>query len=137
VPGSDAEVVRRAIDALNRAAETGDLRLMIEEFLDPEFEYFPPPGVPEPGPYRGHDEFERFFRFFTDQLDRVRITVEEVKERDGQVTYRQSTEVTGEGSGAVAADNSFCVATVRDGRLLRIVEDYDRAGALSRAGLES
>jgi ketosteroid isomerase-like protein len=136
VPDSDAEVVRCAIDALNQAAETGELRAMIEEFLDPQFEYFPPPGVPEPGPYRGHDEFERFFHFFTSQLDSVRITVEDVRETNGQVTYRQRTEVRGQGSGAVAADDSFCVATVRNGRLLRIVEDYDRAAALHRGGLD-
>lgn len=129
-------MVRRACDALNQAAETGDLRPVLEAFFEPEFEYFPPPGVPEPGPYRGYDEFEGFFRFFTEQFDRVRITVEDVKETDDQVTYRQSTEVRGKGSGAVAADNSFCVARVHNGRLLRIVEDYDRAEALRRAGLD-
>jgi hypothetical protein len=109
---------------------------MIEEFLDPEFEYFPPSGVPEPGPYRGYDEFEGFFRFFMNQFDRVQITVEDVKETDGQLIYRQSTEVKGKGSGAIVADNSFCVATVRNGRLLRVVEDYDRGEALRRAGLD-
>jgi ketosteroid isomerase-like protein len=133
--GSHAEVIRRATEALNRAAETGELRPMIEEFYDPAFEYHPPPGVPEPGPYRGHDQIEAFYRFFMDQVDRIRITIEDLKETAGRVTYRQSTEVTGKGSGAVVADNSFCVATVRDGRLVRIVEDYDRAEALRRAGL--
>jgi hypothetical protein len=63
---SDAEVIRRATEALNRAAETGELRPMIEEFYDPAFEYHPPPGVPEPGPYRGHDQIEAFYRFFRD-----------------------------------------------------------------------
>lgn len=132
--GSDAEVVLEATKALNQAADTGELRPMIEEFLDPEFEYFPPPGVPEPGPYRGHDEMEGFYRFFRDQFDRIRITVEDLEETEGRVTYRQSVEVKGKGSGAVVADNSFCVATVRNGRLLRIVEDYDRGEALRRAG---
>jgi hypothetical protein len=94
---SDVEVVRRATEALNRAAETGELRPMIEEFYDPEFEYHPPPGVPEPGPHRGHDQMEDFYRFFRDQFDRIRITIEDVKETAGRVTYRQSTEVTGKG----------------------------------------
>ena len=112
---SDAEVVLRATEALNEAADTDELRPMIEAWLDPEFEYFPPPGVPEPGPYRGHDEMEAFYRFFRDQFDRIRITVDDATETHGCVTYRQSVEVQGKGSGAVVADNSYCVATVRDG----------------------
>ncbi len=134
---SDAQVVLRATEALNEAAETGELRSMIETWLDPEFEYFPPPGVPEPGPYRGHDEMEAFYRYFRDQFDGIRISVKDVSETSGRVTYWQSVEVQGKGSGAVVADNSYCIATVRDGRLLRIVEDYDRTKALRRAGLEA
>jgi ketosteroid isomerase-like protein len=137
VTASDAQVVLGAIEALNEAAETGELRSMIETWLDPEFEYFPPPGVPEPGPYRGHDEMDAFYRYFTNQFDRIRISVKDVSETSGRVTYWQSVEVQGKGSGAVVADNSYCIATVRDGRLLRIVEDYDRTEALRRAGLEA
>jgi hypothetical protein len=110
---------------------------MLEKHFDPEFEYFPPPGVPEPGPYRGYDEFETFLRFFTNQFEQVQITLEDVIETGGQVTYRQSTQVKGGRSGALIADNSFCVATVRNDRLLRVVEDYDRADALRRAGHDS
>jgi ketosteroid isomerase-like protein len=135
VTASDAQVVLGATEALNEAAETGELRSMIETWLDPEFEYFPPPGVPEPGPYRGHDEMEAFYRYFRNQFDRIRISVKDVSETSGRVTYWQSVEVQGKGSGAVVADNSYCIATVRDGRLLRIVEDYDRTKALRRAGL--
>ena len=127
----------RFTEALNKAAESGELRPMVERWLDPEIEYLPPPGVPEPGPYRGRDEMEAFYEFFRDQFDRIRITVRDLAESNGRVLYRQSVEVTGTGSGAVVADDSFCVATVRAGRLLRIVEDYDRAEALRRAGLES
>lgn len=132
---SDGDIVLRATEALNEAAETGELRSMIETWLDPEFEYLPPPEVPEPGPYRGHDEMEAFYSYFRDQFDRVRISVEDVSESGGQVSYRQSVEVQGKGSGAMVADHSYCVATVRGGRLLRIVEDYDRKEALRRAGL--
>jgi ketosteroid isomerase-like protein len=137
VMSSDAETVRRAIDALNQGIETGQIRPMIEKYFDPEFEYLPPPGVPEPGPYRGHDEFEAFLRFFTSQFDQVQITLEDVNEAGGKVTYRQSTQVKGGGSGALVADSSFCVATVRNNRLLRVVEDYERAGAMRRAGRDS
>ena len=80
---------------------------------------------------------EAFYRFFGDQFNRIRITVEDVTETRGRVTYRQSVEVQGKESGAVVADNSYCIATVRDGRLLRIVEDYDHTEALRRAGLEA
>jgi hypothetical protein len=131
---SDADSVRRAIDALNEAVETGQLRPMMERYFDPEFEYLPPPGVPEPGPYRGYEQFEAFLRFFSSQFDQVRITIEDIEEAGGRVIYRQSTEVKGSGSGALIADTSFCVATVRDDRLLRVVEDYDRETALRRAG---
>jgi ketosteroid isomerase-like protein len=137
VTASDAQVVLGATEALNEAAETGELRSMIETWLDPEFEYFPPPGVPEPGPYRGHDEMEAFYRYFRNQFDRIPISVKDVSETSGRVTYWQSVEVQGKGSGAVVADNSYCIATVRDGRLLRIVEDYDRTKALRRAGLDA
>jgi hypothetical protein len=75
---SDAQVVLGATEALNEAAETGELRSMIETWLDPEFEYFPPPGVPEPGPYRGHDEMEAFYRYFRNQFDRIRISGKDV-----------------------------------------------------------
>ena len=134
---SNADVIRRATQALNEAARTGEIRPMVEEFYDPESEYHPPPGVPEPGPYRGHSEIEAFCRFFRDRFDRIRITIDDVTETTGdRVIYRQSTEVKGKGSGATVADNSFCVATVRGGRLLRIVEDYERAEALRRAELD-
>jgi SnoaL-like domain len=137
VPASDGEIVLGAIEALNQAAETGELRSMIETWLDPEFEYLPPPEVPEPGPYRGHDEMEAFYSYFSNQFDRVRFSVQDVSEGGGQVSYRQSVEVQGKGSGAIVADRSYCVATVRGGRLLRLIEDYDRDKALRRAGLAS
>jgi ketosteroid isomerase-like protein len=131
---SDVEIVRAALAALNRAFADGDFRTAVDTWFDPEFEYHPPTGVPEPGPFRG-PEFEQFLHVFADPFDEVWIEIEDVRESGGHVFYRQRGNVRGGASGMDVADQSYAIATVREGKLIRIVEDYDESDALRRAGL--
>ena len=130
----DAEIVRRAVTALNEGFASGDFRAAIDTYFDPDFEYHPPTGVPEPGPFRG-PEFERFLRLFAEPFDEVSVEIDDVREAGGHVFYRQHGNVRGGASGMDVADESYAIATVRNGKLIRIVEDYDEAEALRRAGL--
>jgi hypothetical protein len=136
VTASDAQVVLGATEALNEAAETGELRSMIETWLDPEFEYFPPLESPSQAPTAGTTRWKPSTGTSETNSTGSGSAARTCPETSGRVTYWQSVEVQGKGSGAVVADNSYCVVTVRDGRLLRIVEDYDRTKALRRVGLE-
>jgi ketosteroid isomerase-like protein len=115
----------------------GEFRSTFEQHLDPEFEYEGPPNVPEPGPYRGHQQFEAFLRYFTESFEQVALEIDDLTSLGDGVLYRQRTEIRGEGSGIDVGDRSWAVATIRDGRLLRIVEDYERDAALQRSGIES
>ena len=131
---SDLEIVRAAVAALNRAFADGDFHTAVENWFDPDFEYHPPPGVPEPGPVRG-PQFEQFRPGFADPLDEGWIEIDDLRESGGHVLYRQRGNVRGGASGMDVADESYMIATVRDGKLIRIVEDYDESEALRRAGL--
>jgi ketosteroid isomerase-like protein len=131
------ETVRAFYAALNEGLSSGDFRVGLEPYMDPEFEYHPPPGVPEPGPFHGIDEFERFLRFFSEPFDEVRLEIDDLSSEDDRVLLRQRTHVRGGASGMDVADRSQVVATVRDGRVLRVVEDYEASEARRRAGLTS
>lgn len=129
-------MLKQAYDGFNRALAGEDFGPIFERHFDPDFEYTGPPEVPEPGPYRGYEEVQAFIRFFSEPFDEVRLEIEDLRGARGGVIYRQRTEVTGGGSGIDIGDRSWAVARIRGGRLLSVVEDYSRDGALKRAGLD-
>lgn len=130
------EVVRDAYEGLNRALSGNEFQPVFEAHLDPEFEYAGPPNVPEPGPFRGYEQFEAFLRYFTETFEEVALEIDDLTPVGDAVLYRQRTDIRGSGSGIDVGDRSWAVATVRDGRLLRVIEDYEREGALRRSGVE-
>ena len=133
MPGDEIDTVHRAYEALNEGLSTGALRSGLEAWFDPRFEYHPPPGVPEPGPFRGLAEFERFLLFFSEPFQEVRLEIEDLRSDDDRVVFRQRTIVRGGASGMDIGDRSHVVATVRDGKLVRLIEDYDASEVLRRA----
>jgi ketosteroid isomerase-like protein len=122
------EIVRRGIDAFNRR----DLDA-IESDPDVEVDWSRSRGL-EAGIYRGREAVHRFWATFHETFDRVVVVPQELIDHGDCVMVVDRTYMRGRDGIEVEAHN-VCVATVRDGRVVRWRLCTDRAEALTAMGL--
>ncbi|MFL5820566.1 MAG: nuclear transport factor 2 family protein [Solirubrobacteraceae bacterium] len=125
----NVEVVRRFIDALNRA----DLEAA-SEYVDPgaEVDWSRSRGV-EAGIYRGDEAVRKFWRTFFDVFDEFTVTPEEFIELGDHVVVPNRTRMSGRDGIEVYA-RSAVVHTVRHGRIVEWTLYQEKAEALEAAG---
>lgn len=129
--GESIEVVRRAIDAVNRR--------QIEEalgFIDPEAELRSAiVGGTEGNVYRGHDGFRRWFADSFESFEELRTELTEFRELDDRVIAFGHIHARGRGSGLELDSPTGWVFTMRNGRVVKAEGFLSRAEALQAAGL--
>jgi ketosteroid isomerase-like protein len=127
----NVEIVRRGYEVLNSRDFS-----RIPEFLDPEIEIDITRNVINPGVWRGFEGFEEMIRGTDDVWDSFHDEVLETIDAGDHVVSRVKTTARGGQSGAVAEMELFHVATLRDGKIIRLVGGIQsRAEALALAGL--
>jgi ketosteroid isomerase-like protein len=127
----NVEQVLRTYEALNRGDpdEAGNA-------LHPDVEVLVPPMLPDPGPFRGREEAERFFAMWREIFDDFEIVVEETIDAGDQVLVMALVRGRGKDSGAVVVTPSFGhVWTLENGVATRIQMYPSRAASLEALGI--
>jgi ketosteroid isomerase-like protein len=125
-------VVHRLVEALNAR----DLDRYYVEFFDPEVEYQTSAEDPDAAIHRGLQAYKRYVEQWIESFDGLRVDVEEYIDVGDDRVYTWS-RFTGLGrtSGAPADWYLAVIFTIRDGKVVRGEEYFDRAEALEVAGL--
>jgi ketosteroid isomerase-like protein len=129
----NVEVVRRLVEALNAR----DLDTYYVEFFDPEVEYQTSREDPDAATHRGRQAYQRYLEQWLESFDGLHIDVEEYIDVDDDRVFTWS-RFTGRGraSGAPADWYLAVIFTLRDGKVARAEEYFDRDEALEAAGLK-
>jgi ketosteroid isomerase-like protein len=132
----NVEFVRRAYEVFNRG---GADACISEGIWSPEIVWdATPTGIPGLGVYRGHEEAKSFFDedwFKAFPFDEWEVEVDELIDQGDQVISVCRQRGRGATSGAMAELQLAQIATVRDGRIVRIENYLSRQKALEAAGL--
>ena len=128
----NVEIVRRLVEALNAR----DLDRYYVEFFDPEVEYQTSAEDPDAATHRGRQAYKRYVEQWIESFDGLHVDVEEYIDVGGERVFTWS-RFTGRGrTSGVPADWYLAVIfTIRDGKVVRAEEYFDRAEALEAAGL--
>ncbi len=129
----NVEFVRSSIEALRRLGADAYLEFMAEDVeVHPDSSRFP-----EAKPFRGHEEFRRFFAEI-DQGWEGGASLSEIREIfpvGDRVVARADWGGRGQASGIDLRSSLTAIYTVRDGQITKIEFFFDHAQALEAAGL--
>ncbi len=128
----NVEIVRRLVEALNAR----DLDKYYFEFFDPEVEYQTSAEDPDAATHRGRQAYKRYVEQWIESFDGLHVDVEEyIDVGDDRVfTWSRFTGL-GRTSGVPADWYLAVIFTIRDGKVVRGEENFDRNEALEAAGL--
>ena len=126
------EVVR----ALTEAFNARDLDRYYVEFFDPEVEWQTSAEDPDAATHRGLQAYKRYLEQWLESFEGLHADVEEYLDVGDDRVFTWS-RFTGRGraSGAPADWHLAIIMTIRDGKVVRGEEYFDRAEALEAAGL--
>jgi ketosteroid isomerase-like protein len=127
---ADVEVVRRAIEALNRRDRSTARALWRS---DAEIDWSRSIG-PLKGVYRGRGEIESFQSEFWSTFEKVELEAHGFKWAGSDVVVPNTARLRGRDGMEVIARSTF-VYTVENGQIIRLRMFQERAEALDAAGL--
>jgi ketosteroid isomerase-like protein len=127
---ADTELVRSVYEAFG----SGDISAVTECFHDDWMLTLP--YIPEPGPYRGWEEFARWRALADENLEGSRIEPTEIVDAGEHVLARVRLITKGRASGAETDVAEAHVWTIEDGRVKSLVvyQDESEARAAVRRG---
>ena len=134
MPDQNVELVRRVIDAMNRADFDAVTKLFSQDF---EFD-FSASKSPLSGVYRGRDEARGFLTSFFEPWAEVEFNPQgEMTEfEDGRVLTVNVVRGRGHGSGAEVAAKGASIWTIRNGEVAAVKLYQSKGEALEDAGLK-
>ena len=128
----NVEVVRLAFERLN----AGDIDGFLQSCAT-DYEFRDLPALPGSGVFIGHDAMRGWYAKLVDAFDDLRFEVDEFIDTTGDhVLLMIRAMGRGRGSGAKVELTNSVVATLRAGRLTKLIAYDDHAEALEAAGLE-
>jgi ketosteroid isomerase-like protein len=127
----NVEIVRRVLDGLT----TGDTAAAMSQ-LDPEIE-FDMSIRPEGSVSRGHEGLLEAMRTWIGTWRDWTLEVEELLDAGDQVLAAHRESGLGKGSGVPLSQTTYCVYTLRAGKVTRIEAFHTEADARRAAGLET
>jgi ketosteroid isomerase-like protein len=128
----NVEIVRLAYERVNAGDIDGFLR-----FCSTDFEFRDVPELPGSGVFIGHDAVRGWYAKLVDAFEDVRFEAEELTSTTGDsVLLANRATGRGRGSGATVELAFFSVATLQDGKLVKLVSYGEQADALEAAGLQ-
>ena len=128
----NVEVVRRGADAL----DAGDLDRHYSEFFDPEVEWRTAAEDPDAATHQGLPAYKRYLEGWIESFDGLHADVEEcIDAGDDRVFTWIRYTGRGRESGVPADWHLAIIFTIRDGKVVRGEEYFDRNEALEAAGV--
>ena len=132
MPQENVEIVRRLTEALNAR----DLDTYYVEFFDPEVEWQTAAEDPDAATHRGRHAYQRYLEQWIESFDGLHADVEEyIDAGDDRVFTWSRFTGRGQASGAPADWFLAVIFTIRDSKVVRGAEYFDRDEALEAAGL--
>jgi len=129
----NVEIVRRILGLWNAGGVGPD---RYPEFFDPGLRMDLRGRKINPAVYDGYEGLDRFASDVGEVWDQFSIELVDLIDADSQVVSVMQATGRGHGSGIEVEGELAWVWTLRDGRILRVEGDFDRASALEAAGLE-
>ena len=127
----NVEVVRAAFEAWERGGLDA-----LSEFWDARIDWRAAEGaIDDAGPIRGADAMRAYLQDWLDDFDEMRVEPEELIDAGEQVVAVQRISARAKASGIETELRYAVVYTVRDGKIVRGREYWERAQALEAAGL--
>ena len=125
------ELTRQAYEAWNE----GDLDWMLDHMTE-DFEFQPGLGFSDlDAVIRGKEGWRRFAETWREAWEDITVRVERIEELDDRVVALLTFDGRGRGSGVEVSLRVGHVATVRDGRLSKLVSNASWDEALEAVGL--
>src|SRR6476660_7860228 len=123
----NVEIVRRILGQWNAGGVRPD---RYPEFFDPGVRMDLRGRKINPAVYDGYEGLDRFTSDVGEVWDQFSIELVELIDADAQVVSVMQATGRGHGSGIEVEGELAWVWTLRDGRILRVERDFDRASAL-------
>ena len=131
MPQENVEILRRAYEAFN----SGDLDL-VSELHDPQIEWQTSREDPDAATHRGREAVRRYVEQWLESFEGLHAEVEEyIEAPDGRVFTWTRWNGRGRSSGMESEWWLATVFTLRDKRVVRADEYFDRTEALEAVGL--
>ena len=112
----EAKVVREMQDAASRRDSE-----RLRQYFHPDVELIVPSTRPEPGVYRGHQEFFRWMSWWYQELfDSFQVELLGLSQFDEIIVAEYRIHGTGRLSGVEVTEVNASVFTVRDGLIVRV-----------------
>ena len=128
----NVEIVRRSVDVF----AAGDLDRYCSEFFDPDVEWCTAAEDPDAATHQGREAFRRYIERWIESFDGLSADAEEYLDAgDDRVFVWFRWTGRGRESGVHADWHLAIVYTMRDGRVVRGDEYFDRTEALETVGL--
>ena len=127
----DMELTRQAYEAWN----DGDLDWMLDHMTE-DFEFRPGLGFSDiDAVVRGKDGWRRFSEMWHEAWDDITVRVERIEDLDDRIVALLTFDGRGRGSGVEVSLQVGQVATVREGKVAKLVSAPSWDEALKAAGL--
>jgi ketosteroid isomerase-like protein len=128
----NVEVVRRTYDAFNRR----DFDTLVSEIYDPQIEWQTSREDPDAATHRGPEAVRRYGEGWIESFEGLQTDLEELIEADDGRVYTWGRWCgRGRGSGIESEWWLAIVLELRNGKIVRADEYFDRGEALEAAGL--
>ncbi len=130
----NVEIARRYLKRFGRQTPQ-DMAEYVEEFWDPEADFYPVRKFPEAHPCHGTEEISRFNAEFRAAWERIEFVVKKLTPvGDDRVLVHDSMSGEGRESGLKVDGDIYHCIWLRNGRFLRVEDHLTLAGALHALG---
>jgi ketosteroid isomerase-like protein len=133
----NVEIVRRALEILQKVAEHGDPDEWFDsEILSGDIEWIPTSSFPGPKSYRGRDGVVEYMRTWSEEFESWSLEIERLIDAPGdRVVALLHQRAIGKGSGAPVEMHLAAIHDLEGGRVTRIQNFINPADALDAAGV--
>jgi ketosteroid isomerase-like protein len=135
----NVDFIRNLIEgsaSMDQQALAAALPELIPQIADPAIEWVEDPTRADGHVYRGHAGVLASWTRWLEQWDDYGWEIDELVDCGDDVFVAAREHASGQASGVRVSSDIYIVITVRDQKIMRWREFYDRAAALQAAGLE-
>jgi len=133
----NVEVARRYLERTEEGMWGGEvIEALVNDFWEPDGDYYPIRGFPEAKPCHGREEIVRFFTAFYPAWEDYRYVVKDATAiGDDRVLVYGAIRAEGRASGVALEGDTYHCFWVRHGRFIRAEDHLTAKGALHALGL--